>query len=166
MKISDVAAVVTGGASGLGEAVVRGIVAQGGRAAILDIDEDRGARLARELGGAALFCKTDVSDEQSVSAAIKRAIDTFGRINVAVNSAGIAVAGKTVGKKGPMDLKKFERAISVNLVGTFNVIRLAAMKMSQNDPNEEGERGVIINTASIAAFDGQQMQLANAPDFA
>ena len=162
MKLSDVSALVTGGASGLGEAVVRAVVAAGGTAAILDLADDRGGKLEGELGGRALYCKTDVSSEQDVSQAIERITQKFGMINVAVNSAGIAVSGRTVGKKGPMDLKLFERAIAVNLVGTFNVIRLAAMKMSGNAPNEEGERGVIINTASIAAYDGQIGQAAYA----
>jgi NAD(P)-dependent dehydrogenase (short-subunit alcohol dehydrogenase family) len=155
MKISDVSAIVTGGASGLGEAVVRGIISKGGKAAILDQAEDKGNKLAAELGGAALYCKTDVSSESDVTAAIDQAVKKFGSINVAVNSAGIATAGRTVSKKGPADLKLFELAVKVNLIGTFNVIRLAAMKMSENAPNGEAERGVIVNTASVAAFDGQ-----------
>jgi 3-hydroxyacyl-CoA dehydrogenase/3-hydroxy-2-methylbutyryl-CoA dehydrogenase len=162
MKISDVSALVTGGASGLGEAVVRAIVAAGGKAAILDLADDKGGTLEGELGGRALYCKTDVTSEHDVAQAIERATQKFGMINVAVNSAGITVSARTVGKKGPMDLKQFERAITINLIGTFNVIRLAAMKMSGNAPNEEGERGVIINTASIAAYDGQIGQAAYA----
>ncbi|HOT44784.1 MAG TPA: 3-hydroxyacyl-CoA dehydrogenase [Spirochaetota bacterium] len=155
MKITDVAAIVTGGASGLGEAVVRAIISRGGRAAILDLDDGKGNKLANELGGAALYCKTDVSSESDVTAAVEAAASKFGSINAAVNSAGIATAGRTISKKGPADLKLFELAITVNLIGTFNVIRLAAMKMSENSPNSEGERGVIVNTASVAAFDGQ-----------
>jgi 3-hydroxyacyl-CoA dehydrogenase/3-hydroxy-2-methylbutyryl-CoA dehydrogenase len=162
MKISDVSALVTGGASGLGEAVVRAIVAAGGKAAILDLADDKGGTLEGELGGRALYCKTDVTSEHDVAQAIERATQKFGIINVAVNSAGITVSARTVGKKGPMDLKQFERVITINLIGTFNVIRLAAMKMSGNAPNEEGERGVIINTASIAAYDGQIGQAAYA----
>jgi NAD(P)-dependent dehydrogenase (short-subunit alcohol dehydrogenase family) len=162
MKISGVSALVTGGASGLGEAVVRAIVAAGGSAAILDLADDKGGKLEAELGGRALYCKTDVTSENDVTQAIELVTRKFGMINVAVNSAGITVSGRTVGKKGPMDLKQFERAISINLVGTFNVIRLAAMKMSGNAPNEDGERGVIINTASIAAYDGQIGQAAYA----
>jgi len=162
MKISNVSALVTGGASGLGEAVVRSIVSAGGRVAILDLADDKGGSLEAELGGRALYCKTDVASEQDVGHAIERVTQKFGMINVAVNSAGIAVSGRTIGKKGPLDLKQFERAITINLIGTFNVIRLAAMKMSGNAPNEEGERGVMINTASIAAYDGQIGQAAYA----
>ncbi len=155
MKISEVAALVTGGASGLGEAVVRAIISDGGKAAILDLADDKGSRLAAELGDAAIYCKTDVSSEQEVTAAIERAVGQFGRINVAVNAAGIANPGRVIGKKGPLDLKQFELLLKVNLIGTFNVIRLAAMKMTGNEPNVEKERGVIVNTASVAAFDGQ-----------
>ncbi len=162
MKISEVKALITGGASGLGEAVVRAILAGGGKAAILDLDDDKGGKLEGELGESTIYCKTDVGSESDVARAIERVTKQFGTINVAVNSAGISVAGRTVGKKGPLDLKQFERAIKVNLIGTFNVIRLAAMKMSENAPNDEGERGVIINTASIAAYDGQIGQAAYA----
>lgn len=155
MKISDSTAIITGGASGLGEAAARAIVAQGGKVALLDMGEERGRQVAGELGDAAVFCKADVSSESEVSAAVETAVKKFGRVNVVVNAAGISVAGRTVGKKGPMELKQFELAIKVNLVGTFNVIRLAASRMAENAPNDNGERGVIINTASIAAFDGQ-----------
>ncbi len=155
MNISEVAAIVTGGASGLGEAVVRALISGGGKAAILDLADDKGARLAAELGGATLYCKTDVSSESDVTAAIERAVKQFGRINVVVNSAGILNPGKVLSKKGPIGLEKFELLLKVNLAGTFNVIRLAAMKMSENEPNGEKERGVIVNTASVAAFDGQ-----------
>jgi 3-hydroxyacyl-CoA dehydrogenase / 3-hydroxy-2-methylbutyryl-CoA dehydrogenase len=155
MKISEVAAIVTGGASGLGEAVVREIISRGGKAAVLDLADEKGGKLAGEFGEAALYCKADVSDEIEVAAALDRAVKKFGLINVAVNSAGISPAGKTISKNGPADLKQFELTIRVNLIGTFNVIRLAAMKMSENAPNSENERGVIVNTASISAFDGQ-----------
>lgn len=162
MKLSDVSAIVTGGASGLGEAVVREIISRGGRAAILDLTDEKGRALEAELGKPALYCRADVSSEADVSAAIAGAISRFGKINVVVNAAGIAHAGRTIGKKGPMDLKQFERALNINLTGTFNVIRLAAMKMSENAPGPDGERGVIVNTASVAAFDGQIGQAAYA----
>jgi 3-hydroxyacyl-CoA dehydrogenase / 3-hydroxy-2-methylbutyryl-CoA dehydrogenase len=155
MKLSEVAAIVTGGASGLGEAVVRAIISGGGKAAILDLADDNGSRLAAKLGGSAIYCKTDVSSESDVTAGIERAAGQFGRINVAVNAAGIVNPGRIIGKKGPIELKQFELLLKVNLIGTFNVIRLAAMKMTGNDPNVEKERGVIVNTASVAAFDGQ-----------
>lgn len=162
MKLSDVSALVTGGASGLGEAVVRAIIAAGGKVAILDLTDERGKALEKEFGSSVLYCKTDVSSEADVSAAIDSAIGRFGVINAVVNSAGIAHAGRTIGKKGPMDLQQFERALKINLTGTFNVIRLAAMKMSENSPGTDGERGVIVNTASVAAFDGQIGQAAYA----
>lgn len=160
MKMSDCVAVVTGGASGLGEATVRNFVAKGGRAAILDLQEERGKSLASELGASAVFAKTDVTSEESVASALDRALDAFGRVNALVNCAGIATPGKVVGRAGPMALAQYEQMIRVNLVGTFNVIRLAAQKMLGNTPNDEGERGVIVNTASVAAFEGQIGQVS------
>lgn len=162
MKISDVSALVTGGASGLGEAVVRAIVNAGGSVTMLDLTDDRGKSLEKELGSSVVYCRADVSSESDVAAAIDGAIGRFGRVNAVVNAAGIAHAGRTIGKKGPMDLQQFERALRINLTGTFNVIRLAAMKMSVNVPSNDGERGVIVNTASVAAFDGQIGQAAYA----
>ncbi|HSV98106.1 MAG TPA: SDR family NAD(P)-dependent oxidoreductase [Spirochaetota bacterium] len=162
MKINEVVAVVTGGASGLGEAVVREITGRGGRAAILDIADETGASLEAELGASAVYCRADVASEADVMKAIDQAIAKFGKVNVAVNSAGISSPARTAGKKGPMDLAIFERIIRVNLVGTFNVIRLAAAKMLANEADAGGERGVIINTASVAAFDGQIGQAAYA----
>ncbi|MBN2079831.1 MAG: 3-hydroxyacyl-CoA dehydrogenase [Spirochaetes bacterium] len=162
MKITDVTAIVTGGASGLGEAVVRGIAAGGGKVAILDLADEKGKAVARELGKGAVYCRADVAEEKDVSAAIEETVRSLGGINVVVNAAGIAPAARTIGKKGPMGLDLFERAIRVNLTGTFNVIRLVAMKMAENTPNEDGERGVIVNTASVAAFDGQIGQAAYA----
>ena len=155
MKMSDCVAVVTGGASGLGEATVRNFVAKGGRAAILDVQEERGQRLASELGASAIFAKTDVTSEESVGRSLEQALGAFGRLNVVVNCAGIPTPGKVVGKAGPMALAQYEQVIRVNLVGTFNVIRLAAQKMLGNDPTDDGERGVIVNTASVAAYEGQ-----------
>ncbi|MBN1495137.1 MAG: SDR family NAD(P)-dependent oxidoreductase [Spirochaetes bacterium] len=162
MNITDVCALVTGGASGLGAAVVKEIANLGGRAAILDMDEAKGKALEAELGPSFIFCKTDVTAEADVSRAIEETIAGIGAINVVVNSAGITMSARTVGKKGPMDLSMFERVLKINCTGTFNVIRLAAAKMSENVPNEYGERGVIISTASIAAFDGQIGQAAYA----
>jgi 3-hydroxyacyl-CoA dehydrogenase/3-hydroxy-2-methylbutyryl-CoA dehydrogenase len=162
MKKSEVKAIVTGGASGLGEAVVKAIIAGGGKAAILDLDDVKGQKLEKELGGPSIYQKTDVYSESDVSGAIRAAVSKFGNINVAVNCAGIATAGKTTGKNGPMPLETFEKVIKVNLLGTFNVIRLFAAEASNNAPGEDGERGVIINTASVAAFDGQVGQAAYA----
>jgi NAD(P)-dependent dehydrogenase (short-subunit alcohol dehydrogenase family) len=151
---------VTGGASGLGEATVRNIVGGGGRAVILDVSEEKGAGLVAELGDSAIFAKTDVTDEASVQAAVDRAMDIFGGVHIVVNCAGIGIAQKVLSKQGPHALDSFTRVIQINLIGTFNVIRLAAAKMAANTPNEGGERGVIINTASVAAFEGQIGQVA------
>lgn len=161
MKLNGSVAVVTGGASGLGEATVETIVENGGYAAIFDLQEEKGAALVEKLGSdRVLFVKTNVTSEEDVVNAINQTIEKFGALHVLVNCAGIGVAEKTVGKEKPHDLGSFTRVIQINLIGTFNVIRLAAEKMAQNAPNEEGERGVIINTASVAAFDGQMGQAA------
>jgi 3-hydroxyacyl-CoA dehydrogenase / 3-hydroxy-2-methylbutyryl-CoA dehydrogenase len=160
MRIQDSIALVTGGASGLGEATVRNIVKNGGKAAILDLSEERGTTLAEELGENAVFYKTNVTSEEEVQNAIHSAIAQFGSINTVVNCAGIAVAEKTVGRNQPHSFDHFKKVIEINLIGTFNVIRLAAAQMVNNQPNQEGERGVIINTASVAAFDGQIGQAA------
>ncbi|MEW5898353.1 MAG: 3-hydroxyacyl-CoA dehydrogenase [Bacillota bacterium] len=160
MEIKKAVAVVTGGASGLGEATVRRLVALGGKAAIFDLAEETGNQLAAELGEGAIFVNTNVVDGESVQNAVNRVVEAFGGIHVVVNCAGIATAEKVLGKKGPMPLENFNRVIQVNLVGTFNVIRLAAEKMVQNEPNQDGERGVIINTASVAAYEGQIGQAA------
>lgn len=160
MKMSETKAIVTGGASGLGEATVRRIVKQGGKAAILDLSVERGDALVKELGEQAVFVKTDVTSEEEVSNAINKAIESFGLINTVVNCAGIGVAGKLLSRKGVHSLDMFSKVISINLIGTFNVIRLASEQMSKNEANEFGERGAIINTASVAAFDGQIGQAA------
>ncbi|WP_096199857.1 3-hydroxyacyl-CoA dehydrogenase [Bacillus sp. FJAT-45350] len=160
MNSKESIAIVTGGASGLGEAVVRNIVEQGGRSAILDLDVERGQALTEELGNQVIFVKTDVTDELSVQHALSETIDAFGSINTVVNCAGIGIATKVLSKKGVHDLNLFSKVIQVNLVGTFNVIRLASEKMIDNEINENNERGVIINTASVAAFEGQIGQAA------
>jgi NAD(P)-dependent dehydrogenase (short-subunit alcohol dehydrogenase family) len=159
MKIDGSVALVTGGASGLGEATVRQLVSQGGRVVIVDLNADRGKRLAAELGDAATFARADVSNADEVQAAVDQAT-SMGTLRVAINCAGIGMAMRTVGKDGtPHDLGVFQKVISVNLVGTFNVLRLASSAMAKNDP-EDGERGVVVNTASVAAFDGQIGQVA------
>lgn len=160
MEIKDSIAVVTGGASGLGEAVVRNIVKCDGKAVILDLDVSRGKALSEELGDQAFFVETDVADEASVQNALAEAVKQFGSINTVVNCAGIGVARKLLGKKGVHDLASFSKVIQINLIGTFNVIRLAAERMVDNQKSEDGERGVIINTASVAAFEGQIGQAA------
>jgi 3-hydroxyacyl-CoA dehydrogenase / 3-hydroxy-2-methylbutyryl-CoA dehydrogenase len=160
MRIQDSIALVTGGASGLGEATVRNIVKNGGKAAILDLSEEKGKNLAAELGENALFFKTNVTSEEDVQNAIEGAIAQFGSINTVVNCAGIGVAEKTVSRNKAHAYDSFKKVIEINLIGTFNVIRLAAEKIVNNPENEKGERGVIINTASVAAFDGQIGQAA------
>lgn len=155
MNIENSVALVTGGASGLGEATVRRIVAKGGRALIVDIQE-KGEKLAKEMGNNnVLFCKADVTKEEEIDTAIRKTIDSFGMVNLLVNCAGVGNPGKLLSKKGPMTLDFFNWVIGTNLVGTFNVIRLAVEKMVNGPINEFGEKGVIINTASVAAFDGQ-----------
>ncbi|GAK11941.1 LOW QUALITY PROTEIN: 3-hydroxyacyl-CoA dehydrogenase [Geomicrobium sp. JCM 19039] len=160
MKRDEVKAVVTGGASGLGEATVRQFVRDGAHVAILDVNEERGEKLASELGENVEFYVTDVTDEESVTTAMDQAVRVFGKVNTVVNCAGIGSAEKTTGKRGTHRLESFKKVIEINLVGTFNVIRLAAERMKDNETNEEGERGSIINTASIAAYDGQIGQAA------
>jgi len=165
MQLSTSTALVTGGASGLGEATVRLFHQRGARVVILDLNQERGQGLADELGERARFIRTDVTSEADVQAAVDQAAG-FGPLTVAVNCAGIAEARKTIGKTadgyGPHALAAFEKTIRINLIGTFNVIRLAAFAMEKNTPNDEGERGVIINTASVAAYDGQVGQAAYA----
>jgi NAD(P)-dependent dehydrogenase (short-subunit alcohol dehydrogenase family) len=163
MKSFDVAAVVTGGASGLGEATTRALAARGAAVTVLDLQEERGQALAAELGGHTTFVRTDVTDETSVQAAVAEAAGKDRPLRIAVNCAGIGWAQRTVGRDGqPHDLDAFVRTVMVNLVGTFNVLRLAAAAMSATEPDDEGERGVIVNTASIAAYDGQIGQIAYA----
>jgi len=160
LKVKDCMAAVTGGASGLGEACVRLLSGEGARVAILDLQPDRGEKLAAELGKNVVFIKTDVTAEESTQGAVNRVVEAFGGINTVINCAGVGDPAKVLSKKGPMPLSLFNRVVQINLVGTFNVIRLALEKMVKNPPDEEGERGVIINTASAAAFDGQVGQPA------
>jgi NAD(P)-dependent dehydrogenase (short-subunit alcohol dehydrogenase family) len=160
MKIEGSTFFVTGGGSGLGAACARHFAARDGNVLIADVQEEVSRRLAGELGGRAKFVRTDVTDEASVQNAISVARQSFGGVHAVINCAGIASAGRVVGREGPHDLASFSRTIQVNLIGTFNVIRLAAAAMSQNPPNADGERGVIINTASVAAFEGQVGQAA------
>ena len=162
MKLGETHALVTGGASGLGEATVRAINAGGGKVAILDMDSVRGNKLAEELGSSTIFCKTDVTNEDSVKSAIEKTIDSFGKLNVVLNFAGIAIAVKTLGRDGPHDLNLYKKVVDVNLNGTFNVSRLAAEYISKNTPNESGLTGLIVNTASVAGYDGQKGQAAYA----
>jgi NAD(P)-dependent dehydrogenase (short-subunit alcohol dehydrogenase family) len=161
MKLKDKICVVTGGASGLGRATVEEFTREGAKVAIFDLNEDEGKALADRLGINVIFCRVNVSDDDSISAGVDAAMKAFGAIHVCVNCAGRGGgATKTLGRKGrfPMDL--FRDVININLVGTFSVLSQVAEKMADNDPDENGERGVIINTSSIAAFEGQKGQVA------
>jgi NAD(P)-dependent dehydrogenase (short-subunit alcohol dehydrogenase family) len=160
VNIEDTAAVVTGGASGLGRAVAERIVARGGRAVILDLQDDAGRAAAAAIG--AVFVKCDVGAEPQVNAAMADARDAMGRINLLVNCAGIIGAGKLLGRDGPMAGEFFEKVVRVNLIGTFLCDKAAAAIMRDNIPNADGERGLLIHTASVAAFEGQIGQVAYA----
>lgn len=160
MDIKDIVVVVTGGASGLGEACVRVLVKDGAKVSILDFDEERGKEVASDVGDAVIFCSTDITDEKSVKDAVDKTMKSFGAIHVVINCAGVGTPAKVLGKEGPISMDHFNRVVQINLMGTMNVIRLAAEKMVENTPNEDGEKGVIINTASAAAFEGQIGQAA------
>jgi len=160
MKLNQVRAVITGGASGLGNAVAQRLVAAGGQVTLLDVNEASGIAAAKALGSAARFKAVNVTDENAVNAAIAAAVAEMGSINVAVNCAGIAPPRRLVNKEGAMPGDLFRKVIEINLVGTLLVAKAAAAAMQTNQPNEEGERGVIIMTASVAAFDGQIGQVA------
>ena len=159
MDLKGTGAIITGGGSGLGEATIRAFAAKGAKVAILDLAKSNGVAIAKEVSGT--FVEADVTNNDQLSAAIDKATQTLGAIHIVVNCAGIGTAGKTLGKgEVPLDLEPFRRTIEVNLIGTFNAIRLAAAKIAKNTPNADGERGVIINTASVAAFEGQIGQAA------
>lgn len=161
MQLSQTRAVITGGVSGLGFAVARHLVANGGKVALFDINDDKGAAAVAELGaGKASYFRTDVSDEANVEANLAKANEVLGGLNAAINCAGILGAGRVLGKDGAMPLKQFAGTVMVNLVGSFNVAKGAAALMQHNTPGEDGERGVIINTASVAAYEGQIGQAA------
>ncbi|GHE21735.1 SDR family NAD(P)-dependent oxidoreductase [Halomonas urumqiensis] len=161
MQLNGSVAIVTGGVSGLGEATVRRFVAQGGRVMVFDLNEARGQALIEELGGNVAYRQVDVTDEAMVKRAVDDTVATFGALHICCNFAGIASAAKTVGKEGAFPLGDFRKVIDINLIGTFNVLRLAALAMAANKPlDEHGGRGVIINTASIAAYEGQVGQAA------
>lgn len=164
MQIENKVAVVTGGASGLGQAAVEMFIARGGKAAIFDMNEEKGRALAARHPGKAIFARVNVADEASAQAGIAATLGAFGGVHVCVNCAGIPGAlGRTVSKKGPYPLAEFVKVMNINLVGTFNVARLAAAEMIKNEPSgPSGERGVIINTSSLAGIEGQMGQIAYA----
>ena len=162
MKIENSVFVVTGGGSGLGAATARMLVEAGGKVVLADVNCEAGEQVVAELGANAAFVVTDVTDGASARAAIERATDGFGALHGLVNCAGVAPAEKVVGREGPHRLESFSRTVAINLIGSFNMIRLAADVMSKAEPNEAGERGVIVSTASVAAYDGQVGQAAYA----
>jgi NAD(P)-dependent dehydrogenase (short-subunit alcohol dehydrogenase family) len=160
MQLNQVHAVITGGASGLGLAVAGHLLAAGGRVTLFDVNEEKGTAAAAQLGAGAWFQRVDVSNETGVAEAIQAAAQAMGGLNAAINCAGILGAGRVLGKEGPMPLSQFETTVRVNLIGSFNIAKSAANLMQHNAAGEDGERGVIINTASIAAFEGQIGQCA------
>ena len=160
MEIKGMVAVVSGGASGLGEGTCRYFIEKGAKVGILDMDEKKGMKLSAELGDAALFYRTNVTDTDNVQAAVDQTMETFGAIHAAVSCAGVPSSSKVLSKKGPIDMKIFNKVIQINLIGTMNVIRSASEKMMANEPNEDGEKGVVINCASGAAKQGQIGQAA------
>ena len=160
MQIENGVFVVTGGGSGLGAATARMLVEAGAKVVLADVNREAGEALAAELGAAAVFALTDVTDADSGKAAIDLAVSRFGRLSGLVNCAGVAPAEKIVGREAPHRLESFARTVSINLIGTFNMLRLAADVMSKAEPDAGGERGVVVNTASVAAFDGQIGQAA------
>lgn len=162
MQVDNSVFLITGGASGLGATVAARLVRDGARVVLADIGRDAGEAKARELGGAARFIQTDVTDAAQAQAAVQLAVDAFGRLDGAVNCAGVAPSERVLGRQGPHALESFARVVNINLIGTFNVLRLAAEAIARNEPGEGGERGVIVNTASVAAFDGQIGQAAYA----
>jgi NAD(P)-dependent dehydrogenase (short-subunit alcohol dehydrogenase family) len=161
MQLDSIRAIVTGGVSGLGYAVAQHLVAHGGKVALFDINDDKGASAVAELGdGSATYFRTDVTDEANVQANVAAATEFLGGLNAAISCAGILGAGRVLGKEAPMPLKNFASTVMVNLVGSFNVAKAAANLMQHNEAGDDGERGVIVNTASVAAFDGQIGQAA------
>jgi NAD(P)-dependent dehydrogenase (short-subunit alcohol dehydrogenase family) len=158
MQIRNSVFLVTGGASGLGAATAHMAAAGGAKLVIADLQAEAGEKLAKDIGGK--YCRCDVSSEADAKAAVEAAVKSFGGLHVLVNCAGIAIAARTIGKDAPHDLASFSKVIAINLIGTFNMIRIAADAMAKAGPNAAGERGVIINTASVAAFDGQIGQAA------
>jgi 3-hydroxyacyl-CoA dehydrogenase/3-hydroxy-2-methylbutyryl-CoA dehydrogenase len=161
MDLKDKVAFITGGASGLGRATAENFIKAGAKVMVFDLNEENAQKAAEELVENAAYAAGDVADEEAVKAAVQKTVDTFGALHININSAGIGAAARTLGKDGPMPLKQFEFIIRVNLVGTFNCLRLCAEAMQNNEPvTDDGERGVIVNVASVAAYDGQIGQAA------
>ena len=161
MDVKEKVAVVTGGGSGLGLGTVRSLIEKGAKVVIFDLNEEKAKEICEELGESVAYAHVDVTSEDSVEAGIKKAVETYGAIHICINCAGVGTPQKTLGRSGVIPLENFKKVIDINLIGTFNTLRLAAVEMAKNEPlTEDGERGIIINTASIAAFDGQMGQAA------
>lgn len=160
MEVKGLVAVISGGVSGLGAASARLLVSAGARVSLLDLNREKGDRLSAELGASAIFCPTDVTDEAAVDTAVQQTAERFGAVHVAISCAGIGQPAKVLSKKGPIPMDHFNQVVRINLIGTMHLIRSAAARMALNAPNADGERGVVINTASGAAFDGQIGQAA------
>ncbi|MGH8042118.1 MAG: SDR family oxidoreductase [Rudaea sp.] len=160
MQLDQIKAVITGGVSGLGFAVAKHLAAHGASVALLDINDEKGAQAVAELGAKSSYQRTDVTSEDGVAAAVKQSVERMGGLNAAINCAGILGAGRVLGKQGPMPLKTFQTTVMVNLIGSFNVAKAAADAMQHNAPGDDDERGAIVNTASIAAYEGQIGQAA------
>lgn len=161
MNCKDKVAVVTGGASGLGCSTVKNLAERGAKVVIFDVNEEAAEKVCEELGENVSYAKVDVTSDESVQAGIQHALDTFGAVHICVNCAGVGTPQKTIGRSGVIPLENFKKVIDINLIGTFNVVRLAAEAMTKNEPvTDSGERGLIVNTASVAAFDGQMGQAA------
>jgi NAD(P)-dependent dehydrogenase (short-subunit alcohol dehydrogenase family) len=162
LEIENSVFFVTGGSSGLGAATARLLAKGGGHVVIADVNDEAGESISGEIGEEARFVHTDVTDDESVQAALKATREAFGGVHGLVNCAGVGPAKKVLGRKGPHPLEDFTKTVKINLIGTFNTIRLAAAVMAENEPTGDGERGVVINTASVAAYDGQIGQAAYA----
>jgi len=162
MELKGKTAIITGGASGLGEATARRFLKAGANVVMADIQEEKGKALAAELGAKAIFVKTDVTKAEDVQALVKAALDKFKSIDILINNAGVSTAARTLGKTAPFDMNLFKSVVDVNCNAVFEVLSKAAWEMKNNEPNDQGERGVIVNTASVAAFDGQIGQSAYA----
>ena len=160
MELKGKTAVITGGASGLGEATARRFVKAGANVVLADVQEEKGKALADELGSAAIYVKTDVTKTEDIEGCLKTAMDKFGAIHILINNAGVANAARTIGKKGPFKIEWFKAVVDLNCNGTFEMLSKTAWEIAKNEPNEKGEKGVVVNTASVAAFDGQIGQAA------
>lgn len=160
MKHEEVVAIITGGASGLGEATAKSIIEKEGKVVLVDRNKERGQALVNQLGSQSLFVEADVTSEVDIRSMLAQAVETFGSVNTLINCAGIVIGEKVLGRDKVHDFDSFSKVMEVNVIGTFNMIRLVSEKMQKNEPNSTGERGVIINTSSIAAFDGQIGQAA------